>query len=98
VFLPDKAASEPAPQAEESVELVQVLKAQVADLQRRLNDAERERAELRQLVSQAQQLAGARMLPAPTDLGSEGSPETPAPGEASVVIRPRRWRWPWQRA
>jgi len=70
----------------DATELVQTLREQVSDLQqqlgianRRLDDAERERTELHQLVSQAQQLAGARMLPAPTEIRSAGSPETRAP-------------------
>jgi hypothetical protein len=89
VFLPDEAPARADLRSEESAELVQALRAQVADLQRRLDDAERERAEMRQLVSQAQQLAGARLLPA----AREEPESTPESGETQR----RRWRWPWQR-
>jgi hypothetical protein len=52
----------------ETPDLVQALRSEVDDLRRRLDQAEAEKAELRRLVSQAQQLA-ARLLPAQSPAG-----------------------------
>lgn len=78
-------------------QIVEVLQAQVTDLQKRLDEAQQAQAEMRRLLlqSQAQVAEMTKRLPA---LPAPGD-ETAKPVEETQPAKPERkrhsWRWPW---
>lgn len=108
VELPDEVAAEPeslAPDARlaQALETAALLREQNVGLQAQLDARTRAEEELRVLLlRQSEQLTIAQqqlqtLLPAPTEIRSEGNPEMPVPDAPGAELRPRRWRWPWQR-
>lgn len=84
-------------------EVVQQLREEVSWLRQRLEQAEEERAEMRRLLAQAQQVHGARLLPEPNapvppDLSPMGdtSPRPVRPVDRPVARPVPRWRRLWE--